>query len=95
VGVLAYRAKDALVLVGSFPDGVAKIVTLDNVIQAEANGADAAWMAGSPPEQGRPAPVGGTGKEKAFETFHIQPEIEQDFFIWIRCNPLKSPESDE
>jgi hypothetical protein len=41
VGFLAYRPKDALVLVRSFPDGVAKIVTLYNVIQAEANGAAA------------------------------------------------------
>jgi hypothetical protein len=39
------------------------------------------------------------GKQRAPETFGAQPErrvgIGKDFFIWIRCNPLKSPDSDE
>jgi hypothetical protein len=29
------------------------------------------------------------------ETFCTVPATEKDFFIWIRCNPLKSHDSDE
>jgi hypothetical protein len=28
-------------------------------------------------------------------TFEAQCDTGKDFFIWIRCNPLKSPDSDE
>jgi hypothetical protein len=39
------------------------------------------------------------GKQRALETFGAQPErrvgAEPIFFIWIRRNPLKSPDSDE
>ena len=42
VGFLAYRAKDALVLVRSFPDGVAKIVARDDGCQVVRIGVDLA-----------------------------------------------------
>src|ERR1700733_11261574 len=39
------------------------------------------------------------GKQRAPETFGAQPgrrvKTVEDFSIWIRCNPLKSPDSDE
>jgi hypothetical protein len=39
----------------------------------------------------------GTERRNAFEMFRPQPgrrvEAEGNFFIWIRCNPLKSPDS--
>jgi hypothetical protein len=51
-----------------------------------------------PLRQIKPAPLAGgwreTGlKETPFEVFVAESEGGKDFFIWIRCNPLKSPDS--
>jgi hypothetical protein len=51
-----------------------------------------------PLRQIKPAPLAGrwreTGlKETPFEVFGAESEGGKDFFIWIRCNPLKSPDS--
>jgi hypothetical protein len=35
------------------------------------------------------------GAGMAFETIYARPEAGSDFSIWIRRNPLKSPDSDE
>jgi len=35
------------------------------------------------------------GAGNAVVTFEAQCDTGKDFFIWIRCNPLKSPDSDE
>jgi hypothetical protein len=32
---------------------------------------------------------------KRLETFETRCDTGKDFFIWIRCNPLKGPDSDE
>jgi hypothetical protein len=43
-------------------------------------------------------PQAGTGlrpaeEQKTLERFGEEAEIGEEFFIWIRCNPLKSPDS--
>jgi hypothetical protein len=39
--------------------------------------------------------AGSQGDKRDLWMFEQQCDRAKDFFIWIRCNPLKSPDSDE